>query len=447
VADNKDTHVFKTSFGTIQGIKENGLIIAPHIRYASSERFGMPVALSTSDPSRKIPGKIPVCPQNIRPLLEKMIEITHIENFEVDESPQYLSITCPEKIPEGEKLPVIVWIHGGSYEVGCGTLPTTDPGIWVKEQNIIVVAVSYRLGLFGFLGNGESILPNLGLFDIIEALRWIKKHIASIGGDPGCITLFGQSSGGDAAAHLIAAEGVENLFHRLIIQSAPLGLRKGRKKMSAEFARKTAALRKETDLVKMVEGYKPLVPSLLKYGLKAGMPFGLQYGFAPLCKENEVESRWKQHAKKYDILIGMNDEETAFFLSVSEVINKYASKGLGKKLLRRSIRFTTEKIYGKPAKRFAENYAQAGGNVYLFRIYSRLKNNPLAAAHCIDLPLIFGRETAWKASGLIKDIPWSYIDQMGKQLRKIWADFARTGQIAEDADIPAILKIKKIKHP
>ena len=105
--------------------------------------------------------------------------------------------TCPEKLAEGEKLPVIVWIHGGSYEVGCGTLPTTDAGTWVKEQNIIVVSVSYRLGLFGFLGNTETRPPNLGLLDIIEALKWIKKNIESFGGNSNNITLFGQSSGGD----------------------------------------------------------------------------------------------------------------------------------------------------------------------------------------------------------------------------------------------------------
>jgi para-nitrobenzyl esterase len=65
-------------------------------------------------------------------------------------------------------------------------------------------------------------LRNLGLFDIIEALQWIKSNIESFGGDPHNITLFGQSSGGDAIAHLMISEGVENLFQRVIIQSALL---------------------------------------------------------------------------------------------------------------------------------------------------------------------------------------------------------------------------------
>jgi para-nitrobenzyl esterase len=443
IADN-NTHIFETSFGRIQGEIKNGVIKARNIRYAYSQRYQLPVPINSIDPNIPVPDKIPVCPQNIRPLLEKMIEVTHIENFDIDESPQYLTITRPEKIVENEKLPVIIWIHGGSYEVGCGTLPTTDAVTWVKEQNIIVVSVSYRLGLFGFLGDGKSRLPNLGLFDMIEALKWVKKYIEDFGGDANCITLFGQSSGGDAAAHLMIADGVEDLFHRVIIQSAPLGLRHGRGKMSAEFAKKTEYFKNETDVMKMVEDYKPLVPSLIKYGLKAGMPFGLQYGSAPLCYENEAEDRWKQNAKKYDVLIGMNNDETAFFLSTSEVINKYASKGLGKKIIGRSIRATTEKIYGKPAKAFAKDYADAGGNVYLFRLYSGLKNHPLCAAHCIDLPLIFGNESAWRSAGLLKDIPWSYIHQNGQKLRKVWAGFARTGNI-DDKDKPEILEVEKVK--
>lgn len=421
---------------------ENGCFKTKNIRYAYSERFKLPVPVKVSDSEPRVPEKTPVCPQNIRPLLEMMIEVTRVENFEVDESPQYLTITRPENINEEKKLPVVVWIHGGSYEVGCGDLPTTDPSTWVKEQNIIVVSVSYRLGLFGFLGSGESRPPNLGLLDIFEALKWIKSNIEKFGGNPENITLFGQSSGGDAAAHLMIADGAENLFDRVIIQSAPLGLRHNRKNMSAEFAKKTQHIINEADVFKMVEDYNSMVPSLIKYGLKAGMPFGLQYGFAPLCTEEEVLDRWKKVAKKYDVLIGMNNDETAFFLGTSEVINKYARKGIGKKLLKKSIESTTEKIYGRPAKQFAENYAEGGGNVYLFRIHSALKNNSLAAAHCFDLPLVFGNESAWKDAGLIKDIPWSYIDKMGKEIRKVWADFARTGSIGEDR--PEILKINKV---
>uniref|UniRef100_A0AAU6WNV1 Carboxylic ester hydrolase n=1 Tax=Chryseobacterium endophyticum TaxID=1854762 RepID=A0AAU6WNV1_9FLAO len=224
---------FQTPSGRIPAITEDGVIKAKSIRYARSERYKRPVPVDVG--WHEIPEKTPVCPQHISPLLERLIQKTEVDQFEPDESPQFLTVTRPEYIGEDEKLPVIVWIHGGSYEIGCGDLPTSDPAVWVKEQQVIVVSVSYRLGLFGFLGGSEERPANLGLFDIIESLRWIGKNILSFGGDPENVTLFGQSSGGDAIAHLMISEGVDRLFRRAIIHSAPLGFRLKRQKMSLEF--------------------------------------------------------------------------------------------------------------------------------------------------------------------------------------------------------------------
>ncbi|AYZ13834.1 carboxylesterase/lipase family protein [Chryseobacterium arthrosphaerae] len=438
------THIFETRFGRIIAVKENGIIKAKSIRYAHSLRFQRPVPAEPSASDIIFPDKTPVCPQALSPLVEKMIGATPVESFEADESTQYLSITRPEKIVEYEKLPVVVWIHGGSHEIGCGDISTADPAEWVKEQNIIVVTVSYRLGLFGFLGGDEKRPPNLGLFDMIEALQWINRYIAGFGGDEKNITLLGQSSGGDAIAHLMISEGTEGLFQRVIIQSAPLGLRHKRQKMTAEFLKKTEFLKDETDVIKMMDEYGKLTPSVMKYGLKAAMPFGTQYGFPPLCTEEESEEMWKANAGKYDVLIGLNNDETAFYLKTSEALNKYFGKGIGLKIMDKTVEKTTAFIYGDPAKKFAENYASGGGNVYLFRIYSRLKDNHIGAPHCIDLPLIFGNESAWKSSEMLKGIPWNRIHENGKKLRALWAEFARTGKISDSSERPEILELQKI---
>jgi para-nitrobenzyl esterase len=443
--NQQETTIFETRFGRIVGLKENGIIRARSIRYARSERFKKPVAAEASLSSMIVsPKKIPVCPQALSPLVERMIGATPVESFEPDESTQYLSITRPERISENEKLPVVVWIHGGSHEIGCGDLATADPAQWVKEQHIIVVTVSYRLGLFGFLGGDEKRPANLGLLDIIEALKWIKNNIADLGGNENNITLLGQSSGGDAIAHLMISEGVEGLFQRLIIQSAPLGLRHKRQKMSAEFLKKTEVLKDETDVLKMMADYKTLVPSVIKYGLKAAMPFGIQYGLFPLGKEEDATEMWKKNAQKFDVLIGLNNDETAFYLKTSEALNKYFGKGFGLKIMDKTVEKTTALIYGNPARQFAQNLAAAGGNVYLFRIHSKLKDNPIGAPHCIDLPLIFGNESAWKSSELLKNIPWDRIQENGKKLRALWAEFARTGKISETSERPEILEIKKM---
>ena len=440
-ANQNNTYTFQTSFGKILAFRENGILKAKNIRYAYSERFKKPIAVQFSDSEIIFPEKTPVCPQNISPLLEKMIGKTNLDDFEVDESPQYISIFCPENFNENEKKSVIVWIHGGSYEIGCGDLPTADPTDWVKEQNIIVVTVSYRLGIFGFLGGNEEKPANLGLFDLIEGLKWIKNNIASFGGDSENITLFGQSSGGDAIAHLMISERTENLFKRVIIHSAPLGLRKNRQKMSAEFLENTRMFNNKSDVLEIIENYKNNAPSFLKYGLKAAMPFGTQYGFPPLCNEDEAEERWKQKAKEIDVLIGLNDGETAFYLKASDMINKYFPA----RIINKAIRTTTEIIYGKPAADFAGNFANAGGNVYLFRIYPRFKvSNYFLGAHAIDLPFIFGNESAWKNAGILKNIPWNYIDENGKKLRKLWTEFAKSGKISNDSERPEILEVSKV---
>jgi para-nitrobenzyl esterase len=437
---NIGTHSFHTPFGKILALKENGVIKAKSIRYARSERYKIPVPVETVE-TEEILDKIPVCPQNISPLLERLIGKTDLEKFQPDESTQFLTITRPENFSQNEKLPVVVWIHGGSYEIGCGDLPTSDPSVWVKEQNMMVVSVSYRLGLFGFLGGDENRPANLGLFDIMEALRWIQKNIRSFGGDPENITLFGQSSGGDAIAHLMISEGVDNLFHRAIIHSAPLGFRLKRNKMSLEFFRKTEFLKDETDPLKITEGYVNFLPSFRKYGLKTSMPFCTQYGYPPLCTEEESQEKWKENAKKYDVLMGLNHDETAFYVKTAEQgIYTY----LHEKILNRIVRATTTSIYEKPANMFAENYSEGGGNIYLFKIHSTIKNNYIGASHCFDLPLIFANETAWKSSELLKDVPWQYMVENGKKLRALWAEFARKGKISDDSERPEILRLRKV---
>ncbi|OBW42846.1 Para-nitrobenzyl esterase [Chryseobacterium sp. MOF25P] len=438
---NNHIHIFQTPFGRITAFRENGILKAKNIRYAYSERFKKPIAVQPSLGEIMFPEKTPACPQNISPLLEKMIGKTNLDNFEVDESPQFISVVRPENCVENENLSVIVWIHGGSYEIGCGDIPTADPTDWVKEQNVIVVTVSYRLGIFGFLGGNEKKPANLGLFDLIEALKWIKNNITSFGGDSENITLFGQSSGGDLIAHLLLSEGIENLFKRVIIHSAPLGLRKNRQKMVAEFLKNTQIFNDKSDILEIIENYKNFTPSFLKYGLKAAMPFGTQYGFPPLCNEWEAEEKWKEKAKKIDVLIGLNDEETSFYLKTSDTINKYFPV----KVLNRAIRTTTEIIYGKPAEDFAKDFASADGNIYLFRIYPRFRvSNYFLGAHAIDLPFIFGNESAWKNAGILKNIPWKYMDENGKKLRKLWTEFANTGKISDDSERPEILEVFKV---
>ena len=144
---------------------------------------------------------------------------------------------------------------------------------------------------------------------------------------------------------------------------------------------------------------------------------------------------------KYDVLMGSNQDETAFYVKTAqEGIYTY----LNNKILNSIVRSTTKSIYEKPARIFSENYAKGGGNIYLFKIHSKVKNNNIGASHCVDLPLIFANESAWKDSELLKYIPWEYIFENGKKLRALWAEFARTGKISDQSERPEILELRKV---
>ena len=117
---------------------------------------------------------------------------------------QRLSITMPADLADDERVPVMVWLHGGSYTSGSGDLAIFDAKALVAENRVIVVSVTYRLGLFGYLATGTGRPANLGLLDQLEAFRWVQRNIGAFGGDPGRVTAFGQSAGGDAVAHLMA---------------------------------------------------------------------------------------------------------------------------------------------------------------------------------------------------------------------------------------------------
>jgi para-nitrobenzyl esterase len=117
------------------------------------------------------------------------------------------------------RLPVMVWIHGGAFIVGTAAVPGYD-GTRLARRGVVVVTVNYRLGAFGYLHlEGEESAGNAGTLDQVAALEWVQENIAAFGGDPGRVTIFGESAGGMCVGTLLAVPAAEGLFHRAIAQS------------------------------------------------------------------------------------------------------------------------------------------------------------------------------------------------------------------------------------
>ena len=139
----------------------------------------------------------------------------------------YLNVWTPfDALESSRKIPVMVWIHGGSNVSGNSDF--YDPSELVKTQNIIVVSINYRLGPFGWLrhpditsnsNNVEDQSGNYGNLDTIQALEWVQKNIGYFGGDASNVTIFGESAGGYNVAALLSGKNTKGLFHKAIIQS------------------------------------------------------------------------------------------------------------------------------------------------------------------------------------------------------------------------------------
>ena len=135
-------------------------------------------------------------------------------NFSYSEDCLYLDVYTPNV---SVSLPVMVYIHGGGFQIGC-SIPF--PSDILALKGVVVVVIQYRLGPFGFLTTGDSAAPgNFGMLDQVEALKWVRENIKSFGGDPSKVTIFGESAGAACVGLHLLSPLSEGLFHRAIAES------------------------------------------------------------------------------------------------------------------------------------------------------------------------------------------------------------------------------------
>ncbi len=136
-----------------------------------------------------------------------------------------LNIWTPARSPS-EKLPVMVWIHGGGFQLGASSQSVYD-GEALAAQGVVLVSVNYRLAIFGFLAHPalsrespQGVSGNYGLLDMISALGWVRRNIGAFGGDPANVTIFGESAGGTAVCLLMVMPQAQGLLQKVISESA-----------------------------------------------------------------------------------------------------------------------------------------------------------------------------------------------------------------------------------
>ncbi|XP_055477082.1 liver carboxylesterase 1-like isoform X2 [Psammomys obesus] len=212
-------------------------------KYISLEGFTQPVAVFLGVPFAKPPlGSLrfappqpsdpwsfvknatsypPMCSQitGVGPVLSDVFT-NQLENvlLEYSEDCLYLNIYSPTDLTSNDRLPVMVWVHGGGLLSGGAS--TFDGLALSTHEKVVVVVIQYRLGIWGFLSTGdEHSRGNWGHLDQVAALQWVQNNIANFGGDPSSVTLFGESAGGESVSVLVLSPLTKNLFHRAISES------------------------------------------------------------------------------------------------------------------------------------------------------------------------------------------------------------------------------------
>lgn len=205
----------ETSAGTLTGVRTDHGVAFRGVRYAAAERFGLPRPVEPWTGAQAADTVGPAAPQTITsdPLIPDMAVGA------IGEDCLRAEIWTPDTT--GSR-PVLVWIPGGRYQIGGAGLATYDGGRLSAAGELVVVGLNYRLGALGFLA-ADGVPSNLGLRDLVAALRWIREEISAFGGDPANITLMGESAGAGAISHLLASTAAAGLFDAAIVASGAPG--------------------------------------------------------------------------------------------------------------------------------------------------------------------------------------------------------------------------------
>jgi len=221
--------VADTASGKIRGIRSGGLQVFKGIPYGAStagaNRFMPPLKPEPWTGVREAlayAGRSPQAGAGAqRPELAGIWGVR--DSLPVSEDCLTLNVWSPSL--DNARRPVMVWLHGGAFSYGSANSAWYDGARLARRNDVVVVSVNHRLNIFGHLDlsatGDERFAPsgNVGILDLVAALEWVREHAARFGGDPGNVTIFGQSGGGGKVSALLAMPAARGLFHKAIIQS------------------------------------------------------------------------------------------------------------------------------------------------------------------------------------------------------------------------------------
>jgi para-nitrobenzyl esterase len=401
------------------------------------------------------------------------------------QSEDCLTVNVWTPLSPGEKLPVLVWIHGGGYSSGSGAWSWYAGDRLSRNGRIVVVTINYRLGALGYLYIPELAgvdrgAGNRGLLDQIAAVRWVKDNIGELGGNTANITVAGQSGGGAAVACMMSIPETKSLFQRGILQSAallppfPVGEAERIGKRYREIAGiKTLDELRSLPVERILDAQARLAPLEMKFA-------DLTPPFQPILdgevlQEPFVEALMAGAGKGIDVIVGTNrremDIQAPRLRDLPRIIRYAHRKGIklkrppsnlfgSKDTTREQVAGRFAKLVGRPraeelvaayasrmpgahmgavlkamlvdeydyrARRVAADQAAKGSRAWFYSFDWAPKGSPFGSCHTLELPFVFNNPDNWEGPLMLGNATREEIERVAWPMHQAWTSFVATG--------------------
>jgi para-nitrobenzyl esterase len=461
--------IVETPFGTLKGRKRDDVTSFHRVPYArpitGERRYALPGEPLHWDGPLDAIDTGHVAPQ----LPSRLDAVMGVYPMQLDEDCLHLDIWSPVE-PDGS-APVIVFLHGGAFMTGGGSLACYDGALLAGNSGCVVVNVTSRLGPLGFLSQPGFASANLGIHDQIAALRWISKAINSFGGDPHAITVAGQSAGAYSIAVMLADPACKGLFQRAILMSAPLGLKLRKAEDAPPIGRamlqalgldpadldqlRTLPAERFLEALRLLQAKIPASP----------VPGDVAPPFMPvidgdLIKRDPIEAILEGEGSWCDTIIGITREEFGSFALGNPIFANFTDKQLEAEFTRifgvgaeealakaRSRRapahpgailadLRTDEGFVHASAEFAAAQMRYGARSYMYQFDWQAPRAGLGACHCIDLPFLFGNFETWNSAASVAGADVRELRDLSKVFQSTLAAFAHSGS-PETGNLPA----------
>ncbi len=453
-----------TTSGKVRGVIVDGVSRFYGVPYAAApvgeNRFAKPAPPKPWSGERDATGKAPNAPQIIRAFPDMDTTPFIGDGWRKGDDFLIANIWTPDVNAKG--LPVMVFIHGGAWIGGTSDCPAYD-GTSFAKNGVVLISINYRMGIEGFMP-ADGIPANLGLHDMIAALKWVQRNAENFGGDTGNVTVFGESAGAMSIANLMGSPLAQGLFRRAIVQSGHASMLRTKRTgdvvanrlaeiLGVEANANGFASRSLEQCAEAIETISLPTEMLDLREANGRNPTGGLSKILPMVGDDVVPQMTlaalaKGAGSKVDLLVGSCAEEMNIYFvptGVTEIADDnmvtailgmvmpnaagvLADYGLGKGEKAGAVlaRAMTDLIFRDPVRAFALAH-QGRTHVYEFGWRSPAFGGKLGACHALELPFVFNTlPSCTGPQGFVGENP---PQALANSTHKIWVDFARDGSL------------------